>query len=239
MLPEAGSTNDEARALAAEGAPEGTLVMADRQTAGRGRLGRAWHSAPGLGLYLSVVLRPKEPAGRIGRYALMAAVAACTACRTVAGERVRIKWPNDLLAGGAKLGGILAEVRSGAAGQELVVGLGVNVNHREMDFPEELRGAATSLRALRDGEPVDREAFALTSIAALGAELADLRDGGWDRVAQRFLSYAPSARGQRVRLATGGLGITGGLDASGALRVVAEHGVVLVHASESLSAVEE
>jgi len=239
VVPEAASTNDEARALAAEGALEGTVVLAGRQTAGRGRLGRSWHSPEGLGLYLSVVLRPTEPIEQIGRYALTAAVAGCAACRTAAGSVVRIKWPNDLLAGRAKLGGILAEVRSGTAGAELIVGFGINLNHGEEDFPDELRGAVTSLCVLRGGHPVDREVFAATLLHVLGDTLAELRDGGWSRVAERFMSYAPSACAANVRLATGEPGITRGLDPSGALTVATERGDVLVHASESLSAWEE
>jgi biotin-[acetyl-CoA-carboxylase] ligase BirA-like protein len=237
-MPCAGSTNDEVRSLAEAGAPDGTIVIAGRQTAGRGRMGRAWHSAEGRGLYLSVLLRPTEPIEWIGRYALTAAVGACSACRAVAGPEVRIKWPNDLLAGGAKLGGILAEARSGPGGHELAVGFGVNLNHLPDEFPPEIREAATSLRSLRGGEPVDREEFAVALLAAFGSEIAALRGGAWIRVADRFLRYAPSAEGARVRLATGEEGVTSGLDLSGALRVATARGVVLVHASESFSAME-
>jgi BirA family biotin operon repressor/biotin-[acetyl-CoA-carboxylase] ligase len=232
------STNDDARRLAQSGAPEGTVVLADGQSAGRGRLGRSWDSSVGVGLYLSILLRPAEPVERIGRYPIAAAVAVGAACRKLAGERVVLKWPNDVLAGGAKLAGILTEMRQGSLAADLVVGIGINVNHEATDFPETLRGAATSLRILRQGVVVDRETVALAVLEELGATIAQIRGNGWREVAELFMSYAPDAAGRRVRLAAGGSGVTDGLDASGALRVATASGVVLVHASDSV-AIEE
>jgi BirA family transcriptional regulator, biotin operon repressor / biotin---[acetyl-CoA-carboxylase] ligase len=233
------STNDDVRKLAAQGAPEGTVVVADRQTEGRGRLGRAWHSPEGAGLYLSVLLRPTEPAEQLGRYAIAAAVAVCEACRALAGARVGIKWPNDVLGDGRKLAGILCELRGGGAGgAELVVGVGVNVNALEADFPEALRSGATSLRLLRGGEPFRRDDVATEVVRRLAGGVGALRAGRWEEVASRFLSYSPSAAGRTVRLAAGGVGITRGLDATGALRVATDHGIVLVHSGESVVPVE-
>jgi BirA family biotin operon repressor/biotin-[acetyl-CoA-carboxylase] ligase len=232
------STNDDARGLAAEGAPDGTVVVAASQTAGRGRLGRTWYSPAGAGLYLSAFFRPDEPLERCGRYALAAAVAACAACRDSIGPAAVIKWPNDVLAGGRKVGGILAEMRTGREGLELTVGIGMNLNHAAADFPKELRETATSLRILGGGEAVVLETFAARLLTHLGAEVADLRTNGWERVARRFLGYAPQAQGARVRLAAGGMGVTQGLDTTGALRVATEGGVVLVHAGESIAVLE-
>lgn len=239
VLAATGSTNDDARRLAAEGAPEGTVVLAERQTAGRGRLGRAWDSPGRLGLYLSVLLRPQDPPERLGRYAITAAVAVCAACRELAGDAVVVKWPNDLLASGRKLGGILSELRQGPDGADLIVGIGLNVGHAAEDFPESLRGRATSLRMLRNGASIDREDAAVAVLRAFGTALARLRADAWPEVASRFLRYAPEATGRRVRLASGDVGVTSGLDESGALRVDAAGGLVLAHASESVTLIEE
>jgi BirA family biotin operon repressor/biotin-[acetyl-CoA-carboxylase] ligase len=239
-LPVTTSTNDELRRLAAEGAPEGTVVVAERQTAGRGRLGRPWHSPPGAGLYLSILLRPREPIEEIGRYAVTAAVAVCEACRALAGDHALIKWPNDVLGDGKKLAGILSELRTGgASGAELVVGVGVNVNGLAEDFPEELRSTATSLRLLRGGERFRREDVATEIVRNVAGGVALLRAGRWQELAARFLSYSPSATGRRVRLAAGDHGITRGLHATGALRVETDRGVVLVHSGESVVPAEE
>ncbi len=230
-----GSTSDDARRLAAEGAPEGTVVLAERQTEGRGRLGRAWSSPDRGGLYVSVLLRPTDPPDRLGRYSIAAAVAVCEACREFVGERAVLKWPNDVLAEGRKLAGILAELRRGRSGTDLVLGIGINVHQLPVDFPDGLRAAAISLRMLLGNDSAAREPVAAALLASLGTAIADLRAGAWPRVAERFLRYAPDATGRTVRLVAGGEGSTDGLDASGALRVLTVNGVVLVHASDSLA----
>jgi len=237
VLESTGSTNDDARRLAAEGAPEGTVVIAHRQTAGRGRLGRPWDSPAHLGLYLSIVLRPPDPPERLGRYAVAAAVAVCEAARALVGPSVTVKWPNDVLAGGRKLSGILAELRSGPSGAELVVGVGINVNQLPADFPQGL--AATSLRILAGGAPLAREGVAFALLRALDEATCLLRSDDWTEIATRFLRYAPDAAGRRVRLASGGTGVTSGLDATGALAVTTASGVVLAHAGESVTLIEE
>lgn len=233
------STNDDVRRLGAEGAQEGTVVLAERQTSGRGRLGRTWESPERLGLYLSVLLRPAEAPSLIGRYAIAAAVAACEACRRFSDERVVIKWPNDLLADGAKLAGILAEIRHGGSGAELVIGFGVNVHQSAGDFPEPLRSSATSLRRLGSGAAPDREAVAAELLRCLGAAIGRIRADAWSELAEQFLSYAPTAEGRRAKLTTGTLGVTSGLDDTGALRVLTPDGVVLVYASESVTLLTE
>lgn len=215
------------------------MVLAERQSAGRGRLGRSWDSPDRAGLYLSVVLRPTDPPERIGRYPIATAVAVCEACRAFAGDTVVLKWPNDVLAQGRKLAGVLAEMRQGPSGAELVLGIGINVNQGADDFPRALRAWATSLRLLRDGVAVEREEVAAALLEALASALADLRGGAWPQVVERFLRYAPDAEGRRVRLAAGGVGLTRGLDASGALRVATANGIVLVHASDSVAIVGE
>lgn len=142
-----GSTNDVARALAERGAPAGTVVLAEEQTAGRGRSGRAWASPPGLGIWLSAVLRPTAlPAP--GLLPLRVGLAAAGALVPFARPGVvQVKWPNDLLVSGRKLGGILCEGAWDAGTPSfVVVGIGINAWHASDDFPEEIRPRATSLR---------------------------------------------------------------------------------------------
>lgn len=142
-----GSTNDAARALAQAGAPAGTAVLAEEQAAGRGRGGRSWASPPGLGVWLSLVLRPASLPSP-GLLPLRVGLAAARALDPYAAPaRPRVKWPNDLLLAGRKLGGILCEGSWEAEGPAfVVVGIGVNVAHAPGDFPAEIRGRATSLR---------------------------------------------------------------------------------------------
>jgi len=225
------STNDEVRRRALAGAAEGLVVLAATQTAGRGRLGRRWHSVPGAGLYLSVLLIPAEPAGQVTRWSLAAALAAAVACREVSGADVRIKWPNDLLCGSRKLGGVLAELRSSGRRTELVLGLGLNVSHRAGDFPPELTSRATSLRLLGADAGLTRETLAAACLGQLGQVVREMRQAGWESVASRWLDLAPGARGARVRVANaaaGGsqafVGRTCGIDSSGALLVRREDG---------------
>lgn len=154
-LPTVDSTNREARRWTAEGAPHGAVVIAEDQTDGRGRRGRGWESTPGAGLWFSMVLRPDIPPESYAMLPLLAALAASDACAEVSPVRPAIKWPNDLIATGRKLVGILVEREGDAA----VMGIGINVRQREMDFPEPLRGKAISLEMLTDA-PVSIDALA-------------------------------------------------------------------------------
>lgn len=142
------STNDLAKALARDGAPEGTVVVAAEQTAGRGRMGRSFHAPAGLGLYFSLILRPQCPPEQLLHLTCAAAVAACDSVETCTGFRPHVKWINDLVAEGHKLGGILTELSiSSKTGlvEWAVVGIGINCGHRKEDFPPELQDIATSL----------------------------------------------------------------------------------------------
>lgn len=139
------STNSFAMKLASEEAPEGTVVLADRQTAGKGRLGRAWQSPAGRNLYFSIILRPEMEMATAAQVTFLAGVAAAETLRAFCPEGVEIKWPNDVLIHGRKACGILSEVRAGKGGVEMVVGVGINVNIRKDDFAAEYREIATSL----------------------------------------------------------------------------------------------
>ncbi len=217
-------------------------MVADHQSAGRGRRGRLWHSPPGLGLYVSVLLRPAAAVGEVTRWTLGAAVAACEACRALARCPAEIEWPNDLSVAGRKLGGILAELRSvGGATGEVVIGAGLNVHHGPGDWPEGLAGSAISLRqASRCGIVVEREVLAGVYLKGLGEIVSDLEQGRWDGVASRWEALAPGAHGLRVRTRGDACGVTAGLDASGALQVLAEDGRCLrVHDVESITVRED
>lgn len=241
------STQDDARRLARAGAPEGTVVVAGEQTAGRGRLGRTWHSPPGLGVYLSVLLRPRTGSATAARWTLAASVAACLAARDLTGRPVRIRWPNDVRYDDRKLAGILSEMRTRHSRvDELVVGMGLNVNHLAPDFPPELSRIATSLRLVAGGEPVDPTGAAVAYLDALAIQLRDLAAGRWSAVLERWLSLAPEAEGARVRLRSPagpglrGGGVTRGLDEDGALRVRLDDGrTVTLHSGAGIEPVEE
>jgi BirA family biotin operon repressor/biotin-[acetyl-CoA-carboxylase] ligase len=176
------STNRYLLDLARSGAPEGVVVVADHQSAGRGRLGRRWEAPAGANLLTSVLLRPDLPADRRYLASAVVALAAADGATTAAGVTLDLKWPNDLLAGdGRKVAGVLAEADlDGVAGASpprpaIVVGVGVNVNWpaTDADLPAELVGTATSLCQLA-GAPVDRSSLLSALLAALEPRVADL-----------------------------------------------------------------
>jgi BirA family biotin operon repressor/biotin-[acetyl-CoA-carboxylase] ligase len=148
------STNAQAARLAAEGCDDGLVVMAFSQTQGRGRLGRSWESPPDKGIYLSVVLRPPIAPAETQIFTLAAAVAAVRAIYRAAGLRTGIKWPNDIIAGGKKICGILLEMNSEADRVNyIILGMGINYSQEASDFPDELKDRASSvLMALGAGD---------------------------------------------------------------------------------------
>ncbi len=165
------STNSYCKALALQGAPDGTVVLAEQQSAGRGRLGRSFQSKGGLGVYLSVLWRIPLPLQDLMALPALGAVAACRAVERVCGLLPQIKWPNDLVCRGQKLGGILTElVSDGSGGMAVIMGIGINVHHRRTDFEGEVAEIASSLELLCAAE-VSRSALA----AALMEELDILR----------------------------------------------------------------
>jgi BirA family biotin operon repressor/biotin-[acetyl-CoA-carboxylase] ligase len=166
-LAEIDSTNAEALRRAAAGAGEGLVVVADVQTAGRGRLGRSWWGEPGAGLLASWLLRPTLPGERWPLLTLVAGVAAARALAAASGLEVRLKWPNDLVVGERKAGGILAESDGRGA---LVLGLGVNLRQRR--FPPDLEATATSV-AREGGRPVARAWLLAATLSGFGARMRD------------------------------------------------------------------
>jgi BirA family biotin operon repressor/biotin-[acetyl-CoA-carboxylase] ligase len=218
------STNDDAKAAASTGAPDGAAFLAETQTAGRGRGGHTWHSPPAQNLYLSLVVRPRVPAASIAPITLAVGVAVADVLAGYVGERtiVAVKWPNDVLAGGRKLAGVLVEGQlRGADVSSLIVGLGVNVHAAE--FPPELAQRATSL-ALLGVESRDRSALAAALILAIEAAVRRFER---ERLAGFLAAIArrDALLGREVEVA-GVHGVAAGIDAEGRLLVRDERGDV-------------
>jgi BirA family biotin operon repressor/biotin-[acetyl-CoA-carboxylase] ligase len=229
-----GSTNETARRMAESGTPEGTIVLSERQTKGRGRLGRSWHSPAGKGLYFSLVLRPRIPIGKVPALSLVAALAVCRVGNQLPGLDVKMKWPNDCLIKGRKVAGILVEVSA-----ELdrvaysILGIGINVNHRKKDFPSSLRSRATSL-AIETKRPVDRLKFLQDFLFEFEKSYNNFTTYGL-RFIGRELVERSSVINRRITVRVGRKKITGlvvGLDENGALRLQAREGVRVISAGE-------
>ncbi len=230
-LDETDSTNRVALEQARAGAPHGTTVVAEGQTAGRGRLGRSFFSPPYLNLYTSIVLRPSLDTAEAPTLIQAAGIAVAEA---VAGEigdsrAVEIKWPNDVLLGGLKTSGILMELGAEATRVDfLVLGIGVNLNVSRETFPEEFRALATSLSS-HAGRRIDRVVFARRLYHALEEVLDAHAAGGFAAIRPRFEArFRMAGRPVRVRNLDGSetAGRCDGIDADGALLLAGEDGSV-------------
>jgi BirA family biotin operon repressor/biotin-[acetyl-CoA-carboxylase] ligase len=212
------STSEVAFELAREGASAGEVVIAEAQTAGKGRRGRTWVSPPGKNLYLSVILRPHLPPARAPELTLVAGVALAETLRE-GGVPARIKWPNDVVVEGAKLAGILTELATeGDRVAFVVLGIGVNLNVTAADFPAELRGIATSAREVR-GHEVPRALFAAALLTRLEEWLERHEDDGFDPVREAALELSDTV-GRVVRVQEDGRSVEGravDIDGDGAL----------------------
>jgi BirA family biotin operon repressor/biotin-[acetyl-CoA-carboxylase] ligase len=236
------STNDIADRLAGDGAAHGTVVAAEAQESGRGRMGRTWFSPPGAGLYVSVVLRPQslgDPAASSdvslpSSVSLTAGVALAEAIQVASGLPVAIKWPNDLVIERRKLCGILAEASSTPEHtlQHVVLGYGINV--RPAAYPPDIAHRATSLES-ELGKPVDRSAVLAETLTRFAEWLRDVGNAGFGRMLQRWRTLSPSSVGSPVEVVQPGgwvAGTTAGIDADGALLVEIEGRVRRVIAGE-------
>ena len=183
------STNDYARELAARDSPEGTLVISEEQTAGRGRMGKSWISPAGTGLWISLVLRPTFPPSQGPLITPMTAVAVAGAIREVTGLSAGIKWPNDIIINERKAAGILMESSAGARSiRHIIVGIGINVNTEE--FPEEIREKATSLR-ICSGNKISRMEILISVIRQLERLYSFVTPGGDpDIILKRYRSWS-------------------------------------------------
>lgn len=215
---EVGSTNTVARDLARAGAVEGTVVIADAQTQGRGRLGRSWVSPAGRNLYLSIVLRPQLPDARLGQVSLVAGVATCETVREWC--PALLKWPNDVLVDGRKVAGLLIESEGEAHDRFLILGIGVNLNTVLDDFPDDLRDKAGSIRIATDAL-VDRERFAASLLVHLERRYDELHAHGFGPLRALWESFSPLVGAQICVDEPAGRvdGVALGLDDDGALRV--------------------
>lgn len=181
-----GSTNQRARSLALGDAGEGTLVLAERQTAGRGRLDRVWHSPPGLNLYLSLILRPDLPPARAALLTLAASLALASAVSDVTGLTPDIKWPNDLLLNGRKMSGILSEMElSGSNVAFVILGVGINVNLSLADLPEDLAETVGSL-AIASGRTWDRTEALAAFLTRMEEYYLALKAGRVEEILQAY-----------------------------------------------------
>jgi BirA family biotin operon repressor/biotin-[acetyl-CoA-carboxylase] ligase len=212
-LGEVTSTQAVAFDLAAGGAPDGTVIVAEHQTGGRGRRGRSWHDEPGASLLLSIVLRPRLAPARLPTLSLAAGVAVAEALHDVAALNSRVKWPNDVLVDGRKIAGILLESRTEAA-PIVVVGIGINVNQRS--FPAAVAHGATSI-ALARGRPVDREAVLTAVVERFAGWRARLEADGFGPIRARWLALADTIG--RAIAVDGVHGVAVDLDEDGALIV--------------------
>ena len=227
---ELGSTNDEAKALAEADAGHGEVVVAERQTGGRGRRGRSWVSPARRNVAFSVILRPEAlPPARAPELTLVAAVAVCDALRH-SGVHAGIKWPNDVLVGGRKIAGILTEMSAEADQVHwVVVGVGVNVNARREDFPEALRDQATSLLIERE-HPSPRALFLAACLTSLEGWYDRHAEEGFDPIRQAWRERSVTL-GQEVQVSTDGAPVVGraeDIDETGALLVRTPEGLVRI-----------
>jgi BirA family biotin operon repressor/biotin-[acetyl-CoA-carboxylase] ligase len=210
------STQTIAFALAADGAPDGTVVVADSQAAGRGRRGRAWLDEPGASLLASIVMRPRLAPARLPGLSLAAGVAVAEALTRAAGVTPRLKWPNDVLVNGRKIAGILLESRFGAETERATTILGIGVNLTQRVFPADLVQRATSLW-LVSGRRVDRDALLAALLDALAEWRRRLERQGFAPVRERWRALADTLG--KVVSVDGVRGLAVDVDATGALVV--------------------
>jgi len=234
------STNNYAKRIAYDGCKEGTVIVADCQTAGRGRLGRSWLSSAGKGIWMSVILKPRIAPEDVQIITLAASVAVCRAIAAVTGIHAEIKWPNDVVLDGKKLCGILTEMNTEIEQVNfLVLGIGINVNHGEEDFPDDIRNIATSLKAFtrigyKDaGDKGEERVFSRSSIIRrILLELEDvygkINSGLTDEIIEEWKNYSATL-GRTVR-------ITGrNCEYTGVARDVTSNGRLVVDCTDGIT----
>lgn len=224
---EVGSTNHEAIELVRSGVEDGTVVVADSQSKGRGRLSRHWFSPPGLNLYCSIVIRKRIAPERLSEWLswlpLSTALAAAEAIETVAATNIAVKWPNDLLIGDLKTGGILCESGTAAGnGPYQVIGIGLNVNGTVKDFPRDLQEIATTLQQ-QTGHPIDRNRLLAQLFAELEACIEELEQGRIEKLAfayQRRCSTIGKTVKATLTDGTEFIGVAEAIEHDGSLKVI-------------------
>ncbi len=226
VFQETASTNDIAAKLGSDGGTDGLVIFAEKQTGGRGRLGRRWESESGSGIYFSLLLRPEFEQPRWINLTTWAAVAVARAIEKVVPCDVRIKWPNDIYLNGKKAVGILSEMHSDKDSHPFaIVGIGVNVN--QIEFPESIASKATSLREI-SGEKMDRRQVAVGILGAL-EETYEMAGHSFSQIVEEA-DRRSFLKGRWIRLEAGTSvveGIAGGLDSSGALQIQENGGRII------------
>jgi BirA family biotin operon repressor/biotin-[acetyl-CoA-carboxylase] ligase len=226
------STNTVAEAALANGRAAPFFVLATRQTAGRGRRGRVWHSPPDANLYLSVALRPSLPPARLQTITLWLGLRLARFLRDRFGLPIQVKWPNDLMLQGRKIAGMLTEARVDSEfTRDLVFGLGINVNGAHSDFPEELREIAGSL-AIGVGHPLNLSRLAHQLVQVIATAIEDYLAGAYAPELERLWPDYDYLQGQQVQSDVAS-GVAQGITSTGSLRVRREdNSIVLLHAGE-------
>jgi BirA family biotin operon repressor/biotin-[acetyl-CoA-carboxylase] ligase len=227
FFPTIDSTNTYAARLAREGASEGTTVIADSQSGGKGRLGRSWVSPPGVNLYLSMILRPPVSTAVAPQLNLLAAIAVADAVSETTRLSPAIKWPNDILVAEKKVCGILAEMQTDTGGlRAVIIGIGVNINAPLSAFPEELRDKASSL-LITGGQTIDRSTFTASLLTHLEKSYVLWLQEGFSTLRSRWEWYAAHLLGTRISVAVPEGTVVGtvlGLDRDGGLLVQGDSG---------------
>ena len=216
---EIGSTNDEAFRLGTRGLPNGTVLIADAQNSGRGRMQRVWHSPAGANIYTSIILRPDFEPARAPQISLAAGIAVAEAINPYCGHRAQLKWPNDVLIGGKKVCGILAQMKmAGDAIDFVVVGIGINVNLRHDEFPKDIEDIATSL-SIEAGQELSRPELIFRLYENMTTWYKSLLKHGFEPVRKAWLGLTPMI-GQTVQVVFREEVVSGkatGLDEDGSL----------------------
>ncbi len=228
------STNSIASQLATAKAPEGTLVIAERQTRGRGRLGRDWYSPEKVGLYASIILYPKIHPTAAPGLSLMTAVALADTIGSYDDMEVKIKWPNDVLVSGLKVAGILTELSAELDRIEyVIVGVGININQTRADFPDALKSVATSVR-IGTKEKIRRVEFLQRFLANFEKEYLVFKKSGMKETRRKILKYS-YLQNKEIRLKLGRKTVSGvviDIDETGQLILDTKDGIMAFNAGE-------
>lgn len=229
-----GSTNDTAKRLAESDSPEGTLIIAEKQTRGRGRLGRSWHSPQNKGLYFSLILRPQIPVEKTPALSLVAALSVCRVIETMTDLKPRIKWPNDCLIDGKKVAGILIDI-SAELGRVsyAVLGVGLNINTPRKDFSSGLKKSATSL-AIQAGKIFSRVDCLRSFLHEFEKSYRNFCRYGLEFIASELVKRS-SVIGREIGFKLSGkkyAAVALGYDENGGLRIKSKNGVTVLTAGE-------
>ena len=220
---EIGSTNDEAFRLGLAGAPEGTALIANSQSAGKGRMQRVWHSPAGSNIYTSIILRPEITPARTPQISILAGVAVADVLESYCPDRIKLKWPNDVLIDGKKVCGILSQMKTTASEVDFIVlGMGINVNISYCQFSKEICNLATSL-AIETGREISRQELIIRLYENLAKWYKQLLKDGFGRIKEKWLSISPMI-GQTVQVMFQEKAVSGkaiGLDEDGSLILLA------------------